>query len=225
MIDRHYSWVARTGNEGGSLLVCGAEAFADWTGGVFDEDWQLDPACDQARAEVVLHPDDDEVEAGLLEFGPERRHTGLVWQMDGAGTAEIAVDADRTSLLVMRSWVGADHDGPRRHVTGSAARDHHTVGEIDLPSGRIAVVWAATPADEVIDLPAALAAGRDTPIKLDLPGLVGIGALLPIRPGRYRIGHGDHQGADGRYAPAGPATGQGDWSCRWLRLVHHTDTE
>ncbi|BEL03329.1 hypothetical protein Q0Z83_015200 [Actinoplanes sichuanensis] len=201
------SWVARIGNEGGPLLICAAETFDDWTGAVFDAEWQLDPACDLARAEAVLSPDDDEEEAGLLRFGPDGRHSGLVWQMDGGGVAEIATTGD--GLLIMRSWVGREHEGPRRHVTTPGARIGEVDdGEIDLPTGRVAVVWAAAPAAEVV---------RSSPDQLDLPELLNIGALTSVPPGRYRIGHGHHDGADGRYAPAGPPVG-GDHSCRWIRL-------
>ncbi|GIE76781.1 hypothetical protein Aph02nite_27310 [Actinoplanes philippinensis] len=221
MIDTPYRWVARVAGEGGPLLVCEAGAFADWTGAVHDEDWRLDPACDLARAEAVLYADDDEAEAGLLPFGPSGRHTGLIWEMEGGGVAEIAT-AGGASLLIMRSWVDRDDDGPRDHVTGAAARDQERPlpGDLDLPSGRVAVVWAAAPAAEVAAPPAD--AALDPPVRLSLPGILGVGAMLALRPGRYRVSHGSHDGAAGRFAPAG-RPGDGDRSCRWVRLDRHAD--
>jgi hypothetical protein len=273
MTDTSFRWVARVGSEGGPLLVCAADAFTAWTGAIFDDDWELDPACDLARANAVLYADDDERDAAPIRFGPDGQSAGVIWEMEGAGIAEIAVagsspagsgaagtegagsggsgtegagsggsgtgvagidgagttDAEvagvgiatvrEHGLLVMRSWVDADaHDGPRRYVTGSdgrAAECH--VADLDLPTGRIAVVWAATCAGDVADLASKAAGALDEPVRLNSPGIRGVGAFLRVTPGRYRVRHGFHDGAAGRYAPE-DGSGDGDWSCRWLRL-------
>lgn len=216
-----HSWFARVGCEGGPLLLCDAEAFAAWGGAVLDDDYELDPACDLHRATNVLHPsDDEELEAGAVRFGPHERHTGLVWQMDGAGTAEVATAGD-TGVLVMRSWV-RNTDAPHRYTTGPAAPSRERpAGGLDLPSGRLAVVWAPVAAADVTGLDS-----PTVPARLDVDHLVGIGTLLRVRPGRYLVRHGSLEGTRGRYAPAeehhGPPVpaGDADWSCRWLRLTH-----
>jgi hypothetical protein len=235
MIDMLYSWITRVGSEGGPLLICDADEFTAWTGAIHDDDWQLDPSCDLARANAVLYAGDDELDAAPILFGPGDRHAGLLWEMDGAGVAEIATATasanagpaepsgpaatETRGLLIMRSWVNADaHDAPRRYVTGLDARAvERTVADLDVPTGRIAVVWAATGAGEVADLATRTAGALDEPMRLDVHGIRGVGALLRVAPGRYQASHGIHDGMDGRYAPAN-GTGDGDWSCRWLRL-------
>jgi hypothetical protein len=211
-------WLAKVGCEGGPLLVCDASAFAAWGGAVLDEDYELDPACDLHRANAVLYPtDDEEYEAGFVHFGPSGARAGLVWEMDGAGVAEVA--AGDGGLLVMRSWV-RNTDAPHRYVTGPAApRRELPVGDLDVPGGRLAVVWAPVGAAEAGPLP------PDGPATLDLDHIHGVGALLPVRPGRYRVSRGSLHGTRGQYAPLeeqyGPpvAGNDDDWSCRWLRLT------
>ncbi|GAB3845743.1 hypothetical protein ACFPIJ_38665 [Dactylosporangium cerinum] len=209
------NWIAKVGCEGGPLLVCAASAFADWGGAVLDEDYELDPACDLHRANEVLYPADDELEAGFVHFAA---HTGLVWEMDGPGVAEIA--STHGGLLIMRSWV-RNTDAPHRYVTGPAAADvEQPVGELDLTGGGLAVVWAPVVAAEVGPFPTAPPA----PVTLDLDHIHGVGVLLPVRPGRYQVSRGSLTGTRGQYAPLeeqhGPpvAGNDDDWSCRWLRL-------
>ena len=202
-----YEWVARVGGEGGPLLICSEASFAAWGGAVLDDDYELDPACDYAR---VLPSDDEDLEAELVRFGADQ--TGLVWEMDGPGGADVAVGGD--GLLVVRSWV-RDSDAPRRYAAGSAAREREwTVAELDLSGGQVAVVWAPVGAAEV----------TRSGDRLDLEHMVGVGAVVPLAPGRYRAACGWLEGTRGRYAPAGeqhgpPVEGDDDWSCRWLRLT------
>lgn len=212
-----FTWVARVGSEGGPLLVCDAEAFAAWGGAVLSPDYELDPACDLARANAVLYPsDDDEFDAGLVRFGDNDEHTGLVWEMDGPGTAEVAASGD--SLLVMRSWV-RNTDAPRRFAAGPAARTAETsVADLVLTSGHVVVVWAPAGAAHVGPFTTASTS-------LDLDHMRGVGALTQLRPGRYEVACGSHTGARGRYAPEAeqygpPVVGNDDdWSCRWIHVV------
>ncbi|MET7418833.1 hypothetical protein [Dactylosporangium sp. NPDC005555] len=217
------AWLARVGGEGGPLLICAADAFAAWGGAVLADDHELDPGCDLARATTVLYPsDDDEFDAGLVRFGDGGKHTGLVWEMDGPGTAEVAATGDG-GLLVMRSWV-RNADGPRRYVTTPVARARELpVAGLDLPTGRVAIVWAPVAATDVTGLPD----GRSNagPTALDLEHMLGVGTVLPLPSGAYRVSCGWLDGTRGRYAPAeeqhGPPVpgNDDDWSCRWLRLT------
>ncbi|GAA1551423.1 hypothetical protein GCM10009827_085020 [Dactylosporangium maewongense] len=207
-----YEWVARVGGEGGPLLVCAEASFAAWGGAVLDDDYELDPACDYARAHAVLYPsDDDEFEAGLVRFGADQ--VGLVWEMDGPGGADVAVGGD--GLLVVRSWV-RNSDAPRRYAAGPAARERERpVAELELSGGQAAVVWAPVDAGEA----------TRTDNRLNLEHMLGVGAVVPLAPGRYRASCGWLEGRRGRYAPAeeqhGPPVegNDDDWSCRWLRLT------
>ena len=119
-----YVWRGRIGCEGGPLLVCEVDAFAVWSGARLTADDELDPTCDLVRATAVLFPDDDEeFDAGLVRFGADESRTGLVWDLDGPGTAEVATAGD-DRFVVMRSWV-RDAAGPRRHVTGQHLSKAH----------------------------------------------------------------------------------------------------
>lgn len=214
-----YSWVARMGGEGAPLLVCDADAYAAWGGAVLSPDYELDPGCDFSRANAVLHPEDDELEAALVRFGADDEHTGLLWEMDGPGAADVATGDD--GFLIMRSWV-RDSEAPRRFVTGPAARGRETpVADLVIGSGHLAVVWAPVGAAEFSPFEE-LRAG-DSPVRLDLDHILGVGTLLRIRPGTYRATCGWHDGTRGRYAPSAETDHSGDadddWSCRWIRFV------
>ncbi|MHC5905569.1 hypothetical protein ACVNF4_16955 [Streptomyces sp. S6] len=72
------------------------------------------------------------------------------------------------------------------------------MGELQLPSGRAVVVWAAEQE-------------------------AGTGAVLGIEPGTYRVTCGWREGTRGRYLPEAETYGpprpyaDDDWSCRWVR--------
>ncbi|WP_113704958.1 hypothetical protein [Nonomuraea lactucae] len=228
-----YVWLAKVGCEGGPLLVCEVDAFAAWGGAVLTPEYELDPGCDLSRANAVLYPsDEEEFETGLVRFGADDQHTGLVWEMDGQGLAEVATSGD-DGFLVMRSWV-RNTDAPHRYAAGPAARNKETpTAELDLQTGRVAVVWAPVGATEVgpfstiEETTAGLRAltEQDSPVKLDLDDLRGVGTLLRVRPGRYQVSRGLHEGTRGRYAPfeeqyGPPVPGNDDdWSCRWIRFA------
>ncbi|MFE7131866.1 hypothetical protein ACFVIM_13475 [Streptomyces sp. NPDC057638] len=238
-----YVWQsAQVNSLGGPLLVCGLDAFPDWGGAVHDTGGALDPACDYARAWSALHPDDDDLDAAFTGFGDHRQHTGLIWEMDGEGSAEIA-RARRPAtpaggddhFLIMRSWIPRGRtNAPRRRAAGASPAEEQHVGELELPSGRAVVVWAAVNADETGSYASAreraaslkALARLNPPVPLHLDGQQGLGTVLWVRPGTYRVTCGWHQGTRGQYMPQeephgpAPSATDDDWSCRWVRFTH-----
>lgn len=183
-----YEWVGRFGGESGLVLITDAEAFRDWTGAVYDDDYQLDPDCDYARLMAIVFADDDEVDAASVG-------AGLAWQMEGGGVAEVATTEG--GLLVMRSWADDDQDpAPRDFVVGAEARtaERATTAELRVDSGEVTVVWSPVAASETTR--------RD--MRLDTGGMLSIGMVAPLRPGRYTAACGFRHGDE--------------WACRWIRL-------
>ncbi|MFJ1708061.1 hypothetical protein [Kitasatospora sp. NPDC088346] len=188
-----FSWESTTvGSLGGPLLVCAADAFAAWGGAVHDADYELDPACDYARAWSAVHPDDDDREAAFVRFGDRDEHAGLVWEMDGEGSAAVAYGrsgdgsgSDADGLLLMRTWVPRGRaDAPRRRAAGASVAGEEQVGALELRTGRVVVAWAAVAASE--------AGPFATP--QDVDHFAGLHAVLRVRPGTYRVTCGWHEG-------------------------------
>jgi hypothetical protein len=74
----------------------------------------------------------------------------------------------------------------------------------------VAIVWAPiAPSDvaESTDLRAVLRAAADLhpPVQLNQRGMLGIGTLVRVAPGTYRVACGAHE--------------EEDWSCRWARFT------
>lgn len=101
------------------------------------------------------------------------------------------------------------------------------MAEIELRSGRVAVVWVPVGADEIGEFrstgerAAALhaLAGLHPRVHINLDAILRVGTLLRVRSGTYRASCGAHDGAQGRYAPAAGQPADGDWSCRWIRCT------
>ncbi|MEU9891261.1 hypothetical protein [Sphaerisporangium sp. NPDC051011] len=230
---------------GGPLLVCEVDSFSDWGGAVHSPDYELDPACDYARAWSAVHPDDDDLEAAFVRFGEHKEHAGLIWEMDREGSAEIAYARYQKGLVgdddnfLMRSWIPHGRtDAPRRRAAGASAAEEQEVGELELRSGRVVVVWAAvnahetgsyaTPQERAASIKAL--ARLNPPVQLNLDGQGGLGTVLWVRPGTYRVTCGWHEGTRGQYMSTeemyGPAQSYADddWSCRWVRFTRSDDS-
>ncbi|MFL9684780.1 hypothetical protein [Streptomyces sp. KL110A] len=236
----------RVGSLGGPLLVCEVDSFSDWGGAVHSPDCELDPACDYARAWSAVHPDDDDLEAAFVCFGEHGEHAGLIWEMDREGSAEVAYARYRNvpageddNFLIMRSWIPDGRtDAPRRRAAGAPAAEEQEVGELELLSGRVVVVWAAvnahetgsyaTPQERAASIKAL--ARLNPPVQLNLDGQLGLGTVLWVKPGTYRVTCGWHEGTRGQYMSEeemyGPAQSYADddWSCRWVRFTRSDDS-
>ncbi|MEV7289596.1 hypothetical protein AB0O01_34455 [Streptomyces sp. NPDC093252] len=238
---------ATVASPGGPLLICAADAFAAWTGAAHDAAYDLDPGGDYARAWSAVHPDDDDLEAAIVDFGEHGQHRGVIWEMEGEGTAEIA-QTTRTahrreapgadSFLITRSWIPrGSTPAPRHRAAGASPAEERGTGELHLPGGRVVVAWAGLDADgtgsyadarERAESIAALAR-LNPPVALHREDQAGLGTILRVTPGTYRVTHGWHEGTRGRYMPSEEAQGpvrkqyeDDDWSCRWIRFTRVT---
>ncbi|MEU9336794.1 hypothetical protein AB0D49_27125 [Streptomyces sp. NPDC048290] len=244
-----YMWTSSTvGSLGGPLLVCDLAAFPEWGGAVHDSAYALLPGCDYARALAAVHTDDDDLEAALLGFGDGTEHVGLVWEMDGEGRAEVALSPSRGAaaggsesdgFLLLRSWLPSGRSAaPRRRAAGASAAEESDMGEVVFPSGRAVVAWAAVGADETgsYATPQERAATLGAlarlhpPVPLNVDGQVGLGTVLWVTPGTYRVTCGGHEGTRGRYMSQEEQYGaqwssvDDDWSCRWVRFTRSSGT-
>ncbi|MFE2865641.1 hypothetical protein [Embleya sp. NPDC059259] len=199
---RTYSWSPSTASTlGGPLLICDADAFPYWSGAVHRPDYELDPTCDYARAMSAA----DDADAAVIRFGDHHEHTGLIWDLDGEGTAEIATADD--GFLLVRSWIPLGRtQAPRRRAATAAATQEPAAGDLHIRGDHIVVVWAA-------------AAAHETNIGPWPP------TMLSAEPGTYKVTCGWHEGARGRYMPEAeihtpsPRSVEEDWTCFWIRLV------
>lgn len=156
----------------------------------YDESWQE-------------HPDD---EGWFHAFDDDAR--AVFWQVEGRPTIDVGVTNDREALLLLRWWASDDLDDARGRARDLAARaslgDTDVIGEFEVTDTRLVVLWSPI-------------AGRDLvapeATRLDAPSLRGVGATVPIRPGRYRVTIGE---------TAREATTRARW-CRWSRVGNVPD--
>ena len=116
--------------EGGPLLCLDAAASSCWRGAE-------DGAADYGNlcAEIDARPD---FSAAILPLpgGP-----GVVWEMAGAGTADVFLRPDG-SLIAMRAWLSEESAEELDRLVGAAASSRQELGDLAVPSGAIAVLWA-----------------------------------------------------------------------------------
>ncbi|MFI6582702.1 hypothetical protein [Embleya sp. NPDC050493] len=100
-------------------MLCDADAFAYWGGAIHRPAHELDPACDYARAMSAV----DDADAAVISFGAHHEHTGLIWDLEGEGTAEIAAAADGLLLVRSRVPLGRTQAPRRRAATAPATQE------------------------------------------------------------------------------------------------------
>jgi len=176
------------------------------------------PDTDYARACEALTE-----EVAFLTIGDA---PALVWELEGSGTASIGREND--GLLLIRTWLGAEGEeneqaaerAARDHATKASEEDEEAAGTIRLSSGYVAVVWAPVAAADVAgagdNADEIMRALRSTagkpPAELSANGMHGVGSLVRLPPGEYRVSHGVYETED--------EDEDEDYSyrCRWLRL-------
>jgi hypothetical protein len=165
------------------------------------------PDSDYARACEALEED-----AAVVTFGPGGSCRGLVWELEGAGTADIAQGRD--GFLLMRSRIDEEgkFESTARDWALRSTDEEEEVAAASFPSGCVAVVWAPVAASDVtaktsasVAIPLREAAHLQPPLQLAQPGIAGVGLLLRVTPGTYRVMCGAHE--------------DDEWSCRWARFV------
>jgi hypothetical protein len=163
------------------------------------------PNTDYARACDALEGD-----VALVTIGGDRR--GLVWDLEGSGTARVARRTDDRGLLLLRTWVDEDDHERAARAHAVKGENEEAAGAITLRTGRTIIAWApvhpqnlvAAGADPLGSL--AAAAELNPPVQLNQPDMLGVGTLARLVPGRYRAFTGAYDEEEG-------------WSCRWLRLA------
>jgi hypothetical protein len=183
------------------------------------------PDTDYARACEALTGD-----VAFLKLGDA---PGLVWELEGPGTANIGRAED--GLLLLRSWAGggddedtADEDRDAEASAGDDEQDEEQAareyaekaedGEVDagtirFSSGCIVIVWSPVAAADTVGEAATAegvtqalrAASKKSPVAQLRAGGGPVGSVVQLSPGEYRVRHGTHEAAK--------------YQCRWLRIL------
>jgi hypothetical protein len=162
------------------------------------------PDTDYARACDALEGD-----SAIVSYGTNGAAKGVVWELEGAGTARIALSKD--GFLLMRSWLDekGKHDRDARKCAASATEEE-VGGEITFATGRLGIVWAPVAPKQLVvegDPASALRAAADLlpPVQLNQAFILNVGTLARVRPGLYRFACGAHE--------------EEGWRCRWIRFT------
>src|SRR5207247_5260570 len=98
---------------------------------------------------------------------------GVVWEPEGAATVIVYRVTD-DSLLVQREW-GDDVGTP------PVAEDADTIGELDVITGGLVILWSPASWDDLFDVPAPEGEGI-----LSMLSMSGIGIQIQLPAGAYR---------------------------------------
>ncbi len=140
--------------------------------------------------------------------------SGLFWEMEGSGVAEVGVSSDASELVMLRTWIDEDVSEQTAQAHVDARRDDEVEGpELTIASGKAIVAWSPIAPFDLAGIanPEALLALADTgPAELATQTMGGIGAVVRVKPGRYHVTHGAYETPDDV---------EPSWSCRWCRLT------
>lgn len=178
----------------------------------------------------------EEADCWTHSFGTDGKATALFWEMEGDGSADVAVADDGATLVLVRSWLSGEDETENaeteavRALVTSGESVERPGGEIVIASGKAAIVWspiAAFQLDGVESPEALLALGDKGPASLDIEEMSGVGLVLKLKPGRYTVTFGstdpesDDEGEDEEDEDEDGEEDEDDreWSCRWCRLT------
>jgi hypothetical protein len=116
--------------EGGPLLCVDAGAAARWNGAEGD-------AQDYGNLCAVI----DAQPEFSATITPIAGLPGVVWEMQGAGTADVFV-GDDGRITVVRAWLGEDANDAVEALADTEPVSRMVLGVIDVPSGVLAVFWS-----------------------------------------------------------------------------------
>jgi hypothetical protein len=160
--------VGTVSGEGGPLLLADRETVTAWRGS--DEEYER--LC-------TLFDERPGAEGFVIAID---RGFGLVWEMEGGGTAYV-FRRGRDYAVVARTWLeDPDDPGAPRALAEAAATELLRIGELVIRSGVLAILWAPESghAFESID-----AAG----LPMGEMSMGGTGLTLEIAPGIYDCFH------------------------------------
>lgn len=161
-----------------------------------------DEACQAATDVAWEHP-----------LGPVG--AGLFWEMEGGGTAEVAMSEDGRELVLVRSWLSGDNatvDAERDEVhalIASRPEPQRLDAHLSVTSGRVIAAWSPIAPFDLANvkdraaLESIIDAQRVVSLDTDVFGRIALG--FPLTPGRYRASVGRHDSEL--------------WSCHWCRLT------
>jgi len=116
-------------SEGGPLLCVDATAAANWN---------TDPSGSDYYNLCASFEASPGSEAVLITIAAR---AAIAWEMAGAGTADVFRDIDGT-MRIIRAWVNDDSSEEIERLANARSPNQTRIGEIDIPSGRLAVLWA-----------------------------------------------------------------------------------
>lgn len=140
---------------------------------------------------------------------------GLFWEMEGGGTAEVAMSVDGRELVLVRSWLSGDDatvDAERDEVhalIASRPEQQRLDAHLSVTSGRVIAAWSPMAPFDLANvkdsaaLESLIDAQRVVSLDTDVFGRIALGFTLT--PGRYRASVGRHDAER--------------WSCHWCRLT------
>jgi hypothetical protein len=138
----------------------------------------------------------------------------LFWQMEGVGVADVLVAADRSQIVLARTWLSGDEQTEAEETAAVQAlasqptEDEELLGEIAIESGIATILWApigyhqVTEYFEEPDVRARVA--KENVVSLSTGMLPDIGSALRVSPGRWRASAGRHENEQ--------------FHCHWCRL-------
>jgi hypothetical protein len=118
--------------EGGPLLCADAQVMRSWRG--------AEPGAPDYDALCAVLEGEPHCEGVVIEFAGR---PAVAWEMGGAGTADVFLD-DSGIIRIVRSWLDDDdHRMSTIAALATAAGPGQTaIGELAVPSGRLAILWA-----------------------------------------------------------------------------------
>jgi hypothetical protein len=200
-------WYARIYSEGDPILVADVEDYPSWGGEGDPGDESAYLGSDYRRALTGL----GRADAAVVRFGPNHDPAAAVlWTAHGGGGVDIAVLDD--GFLLLRTWLDADqpdisHAAARRRALTATGTEPGA--EVTFGTGRLMVICASTcladlePATDVQTL--RQVAGTDPAVGLDGSAWCGVGTVLQVSPGTYRVACAEHQ--------------EPSWTARWARFT------
>jgi len=116
--------------EGGPLLCLDARAATGWKGceaGSTD----YENLCARLNAQP-------ELAATVFTVG---ERSAVAWEMSGPGTADV-FETDEGRIRIVRAWLDEDRAEEIEQLASADASSNQNLGEIEIPSGLLAVLWA-----------------------------------------------------------------------------------
>jgi hypothetical protein len=151
--------VGKVTGEGGPLFLVDRVAVEDWSGSDGD-------GADYARVMALPNL------TGRFEL--RSGEGAIAWEMEGAGTATL-YRVRVGDLVLQRDWTASP-------AVLEPAPEATVLGDLEIASGSLVVMWAPVAWSDLWDPPAVSDAGP-----LSMPTMLNVGVQVAVPPGRYTI--------------------------------------